>query len=96
MLPLLIGGAPCAGKSTLAKALASERGGIVGHVDDLSDAFKLEVLPERHKYPWLFSTFKTTAEDFWKNRKPKDLLELEIEQATEYWPTLRALIKAKK
>jgi 2-phosphoglycerate kinase len=93
MLPILIGGAPCAGKSTLAKALAAKRGLTIGHVDDLRDAFKTAKESERHHYPWLFSTYKTTAEEFWKNQQPSDLVELEVEQAKEYWPELKHIIQ---
>jgi 2-phosphoglycerate kinase len=92
-LPILIGGAPCAGKSTLAKALATERGCEVGHVDDLSDAFKTAKENERHKYPWMFSTYKTTAEEFWENRTPRDLIAVEVAQAKEYWPELKRVMQ---
>lgn len=92
MLPLLIGGAPCAGKSTLSAALAVTRGVSYASVDDIREEFQKSPTTERHHYPWLFSSHEISAEEFWKTRKPTDLVEMEVEQARELWPTIKQLI----
>lgn len=92
MLPILIGGSPCAGKSTLTKALAADRGITFASVDDLREQFQKEMESERDHYPWLFSSHGITAEEFWKDRRPADLVRMEIEQASEYWPTMKKII----
>lgn len=96
MQPLLIGGAPCAGKTTLAKAIATTRGVAVGQVDDLRNEFQQAVAGQIQHYPWLLSSHNISAEDFWKNRRPADLVTMEIEQAREYWPTLKDIIASNR
>lgn len=92
-LPLLIGGSPTAGKSSVAGQLVSEPS-LVGEIDLLKEDFKNQNVHEKHHYPWLFSDYKTSAEDFWKNKKPADLLDHEIGQAREFWPEVKRLIES--
>lgn len=92
MLPILLGGAPCAGKSTLAASLAAARGVSFASIDDLREKFQNDNVAKRHHYPWLFSSHGISAEDFWKTRRPSELVQMEIEQAREYWPTLKKIM----
>lgn len=90
-LPILIGGAPCAGKSTLAKALADERNVTWASTDDLREVVQKKPQAQHH-YPLLFSNSKITAEKYWKDHEPQDVLQLENDQGQELWPTLEKAI----
>lgn len=94
-LPLLIGGAPCAGKSTVAKSLATEKNISWISTDHIRGAVQKKT-GAAHHYPWLFSTGTISAEDFWKGHQPKDVLQLEIEQGRELWSTLKKTIHEKQ
>lgn len=91
-LPFLIGGAPGAGKSTVAKALAQELGVSSVSTDDIRASVQTGPRKSAHHYPWLFSNATISAEDYWKNHSPNDVLQLEIEQGRELWSTLKATI----
>lgn len=86
---ILIGGAPCAGKSTLAAALAKERNVAFASIDRLREQFQNDMVAEKEHYPWLFYDHRVTAEEFWKNKSPQQLVKMENEQAREFWPTLK-------
>jgi len=94
-LPLLIGGSPTAGKSSVAAQLVSDPS-LVGEIDLLKEDFKNQKTDQRHHYPWLFSNYKVSAEDFWKDKHPADLIKHEIAEAREFWPELKRLIESGK
>lgn len=91
----LIGGAPCAGKSTVAKALAEELSQSWVSTDTLRLEFQNNLArDQRHHYPWIFSSVEVTAEKFWESRTPADAMQVEIEQGREFWPKLQTVIQA--
>lgn len=90
-LPLLIGGAPCAGKSTVAKALAEEKSVTWASTDELREVVQKQPNAEHH-YPWLFFNSQMTAEEYWKDHQPEDVLQLEIDQGRELWSMLQKAI----
>ncbi|MBI4415138.1 MAG: hypothetical protein HY566_02775 [Candidatus Kerfeldbacteria bacterium] len=94
MLPLLVGGAPTAGKSAVASALGRNLGLTVGSLDDLRDEFRDAAHVRRHRYPWIFSSVGMSAEEFWKARTPADVMRVEIEQGREFWPTIKQFIES--
>ena len=90
---IIIGGAPCAGKSTLASALADRLGVKCFVLDELRETFQKDMVAEKEHYPWMYSSHDISAEDFWRTRWPEDLVQMEIEQAREYWPILKKRIE---
>jgi len=93
MKTLLIGGAPCAGKSFVAKELAERFNTTWKSTDELRDHFRDNPNRLGHHYPYLFASKDVTAEEFWKNRKPIDVLRGEVEEARELWPWLQKVVE---
>lgn len=92
---ILIGGAPCAGKSTVAAALATELGCTWTSTDDLRDRLQKSGSAQAHHYPWIFSNAAVNAEEYWRTHTPQDVIHLEIEQARELWPSVQRAITQK-
>ena len=90
---ILIGGAPCAGKSTVAKSLAKQLGCQWVSTDNLREEFRGRSRHPPYRYPWLHATIHTTAEKWWADKSAADLLQVEIGQAKEMWPMIRHTIR---
>ncbi len=93
MSPILIGGAPCAGKTTLAITIAKAKNWPCVSVDDLRSEFQRDPANSVEHNPWLFSNATITAEDYWKDHQPQETIELEQQQARELWPLLKDRIQ---
>jgi 2-phosphoglycerate kinase len=93
-LPLLIGGSPRSGKSTVAKQLAAEFSILQISTDKLREDFRLSHIGESKQYSWIFCSQDMTAEEFWCERTPEQVMHVEIEQGRELWPFLQQNIES--
>ncbi|MEA3452930.1 MAG: hypothetical protein U9Q96_01160 [Patescibacteria group bacterium] len=87
---ILIGGAPTAGKSTVAE-LASKKLGLPWISTDQIRKIA-RVTANEKDYPALFLTKGYTAEQFLNKFSAKETVELEVNQGREIWPTIKKFI----
>lgn len=91
-LPILIGGPPRAGKSTLAEGLSGRLGVKWISTDTIRKDLKKNHADQRADFPNIFSTVGITAEEFWRTRTPEDVMNIELAEARELWPIVRSYI----
>lgn len=88
---ILIGGAPTAGKSTMAKLLSKHFDIPWISTDQIREIMRGTVSEE--KYPALFGERNYTAEQFYGKFIPEEITAKEMNQSEETWIGIRTFIK---
>jgi 2-phosphoglycerate kinase len=89
---ILIGGAPFAGKTTLAKRLAAQRGYALVAIDDLSTAVRAVTTPQSH--PALHPMAGWDYRAYYLAHAPPALIEHSQREHQALWPAIVAVIDA--
>ena len=87
---ILIGGPPCAGKTTLGRNLAIKLGWTLLSIDDLCVAVKEVTTPESH--PGLHLMEKGRHIEYFTNTDTQKLIQDAIDQQAAIWPSLKRVI----
>lgn len=88
---ILIGGAPCTGKTTLGRLLAGKLGWTSLSADDLCVAVKEVTTPESH--PGLHLMEKGKHIEYFSDNTPEKLIQDAIDQQNAIWPSLKRVIE---
>jgi 2-phosphoglycerate kinase len=89
---ILIGGAPFAGKTTLAKRLAAQRGYALVAIDDLGTAVRALTTPQSHPALHLMAGWDYRA--YYIGHTPATLIEHSRQEHDALWPAIAAVIEA--
>ncbi len=87
---ILIGGAPTAGKSTMAHLVAGHLGLPWISTDQIREMMRL--VANRNDYPKLFSPEGYTAERFLTEFSTAQIADMEMEQGEAVWPGIKKFI----
>ncbi len=87
---ILIGGAPTAGKSTVAEKLSKHFGMPWIGTDQIREIMKGTVTPEER--PMLFHSRQFTAEEFFKKYSADEIVQNEVAESEVVWPGVKAFI----
>lgn len=89
---ILIGGAPFAGKTTLARRLAARQGYGLVAIDDLGPAVRAYTSPQSH--PALHHMTGWDYRDYYTTHTPATLIQYCIKGHDALWPAIAAVIAA--
>ena len=89
---IVIGGAPFAGKTTLAKRLAAQRGYALVAIDDLGTALRALTTPQSH--PALHPMAGWDYRAYYVAHPPPTLIEHSRREQQALWPAIAAVIHA--
>jgi 2-phosphoglycerate kinase len=88
---ILIGGAPTAGKSTIAEKLSKHFGMPWIGTDQIREVMKGTVTEEER--PMLFNSRQFTAEEFLNKFSPREIVQNEIDESEVVWQGVKAFIE---
>jgi 2-phosphoglycerate kinase len=88
---ILIGGASCTGKSTLASDLSKHLNLPWCSTDQFRQIMKFIGDPD--KAPYIFDSSNHTAESYHKKYSAQDIINIDYQQSLELWPHLKEFLK---
>jgi 2-phosphoglycerate kinase len=89
---ILIGGAPTVGKSYLAKKLAEDLKLPWISTDTVREVMR-KVVTDKERFPHLLHTARYTAEQYFAEFNPEQIVKHQIEESYDTWQGVQALIQ---
>ncbi len=88
---ILIGGSPCAGKSSLAKSLAKHFS--IPYIStDIIRSFMQELVTKK-EYPFLFDSVDITPEEYFEKFTPEQIVQNQINESSDVWEGVKRFIE---